>query len=162
MSAEQLCTVLIKQSEGIEAFGALEQRMQDAVLEQRWEELDRVIPASEILAGELEGLDQHRHELVAELKAAHGLAAEAPFGELLTHLSQEQQRPLAAAFRALQVSVLKVKSLTNGIDSYVRGAVRTTNRLMNEVFPDHRGTLYSRRGHRTHADGRAMVVDRRL
>lgn len=162
MSAEQLCDVLKRQSEGIEAFGALEQRMQQAVLEQRWDEIDRVIPASEALARELEALDIQRHEAVLAFKQSLGVAADAPFGELLARLPEEHRRPLATAFRSLQVSVLKVKGLTNGIDSYVRGAVKATSRLMHEVFPDHRGTLYSRRGQRAPADGRAMVVDRRL
>lgn len=162
MSAQQLCELLIRQSDGIEAFGALEQRMQQAVLDQRWEELDRVIPASEALARELETLDAARHEAVLELKRACGVAEHAPFGELLARLPEDNRRPLAAAFRSLQVSVLKVKGLTNGLDSYVRGAVKATNRLMHEVFPDHRGTLYSRRGQRAPADGRAMVIDQRL
>jgi hypothetical protein len=162
MSAEQLCELLTKQSEGIEAFGVLEQRMQRAVIAQEWAELDRVIPASEALAEQLELLDQRRHQLVSQMKRSHGVPPDAPFGELLVHLPAERRRLLATAFRGLQVAVLRVKSLTNGIDSYVRGAVKATNRLMHEVFPDHRGTLYSRLGRRSPADGRAIVLDRKL
>ena len=162
MSATLLSEYLKEQTDGIEAFGELELRMQRAVIRQEWEELDRVIPTSQTLARELESLDERRHSLVRKLKASVGLPENAPFGELVVRLPEDERAPLAQAFRALQVAVLKVRGVTSGIDSYVRGAVRSTNKLLQEVFPDHRGTFYSRLGRRSPADGRAMVVDRRL
>jgi hypothetical protein len=55
-----------------------------------------------------------------------------------------------------------VKGITGGLDSYLRGAVRTNKAVLDQIFPDQRGTLYSSRGRREDADGRAMVLDRKL
>lgn len=155
-------SALAKQAETLLEFGRLEQELQDAVLERDWPAMDSLVPRMEGLSRELAALDTRRDALFGQAKAAVGVPQNAAFGEFVQRLDEADRRDLTALFRSLQVSVLRVKSVTRGIDSYVRGSLKTTNDVLGLVFPDQRGTIYSRHGRRSPADGRAMVLDRHL
>jgi predicted transcriptional regulator len=162
MKTEQMEELLARQVEVMGEFGERQQELQDAIVAKDWPMIDSLVPRMERLSREASELDERRHALFARAKRKAGLQPEATFGELLEHVPHNERRTLAALFRSLQVAVLKVKSVTRGIDSYVRGSLRSTNELLGAVYPDQKGTIYCRRGRRSPADGRAMVLDRKL
>ncbi len=162
MRLEEIKAMLTHEAELMTEFGEREQDLQDAVLRRDWPAVDALVMTMEEQSRRFARLDERRHELVVAAKVDLGLRAEASFGELVDHVPEPDRRDLIAGFRTLQVSVLKVKSVTRGIDTYVRGSLRAAQDVLGEVFPERKGTLYSRKGRRTHADGRAMVVDRHL
>ncbi len=162
MRAEEIRTTLTEEAELLMEFGEREQELQQAVLRRDWPSVDAHVAAMVEQSRRFVRLDERRHELIAGAKADMGLRPEAPFGELVDRFPEADRQELHALFRSLQVLVLKVKSMTRSIDSYVRGSLRAAHDVLGEVFPDQKGTLYSRRGRRMHADGRAMVVDRHL
>lgn len=159
---ESVRKLLARQVELMLHFSEQQQELQDTVLGRDWATLERLIPAMERTSRESATLDSRRHELIGDLKRAVGVQADATFAELLEHFPDSQRDELSSLYRALQVAVLRVKSLTRGIDSYVRGSLRTSNEVLGAVFPDQKGTLYSRRGRKSPADGRAMVLDQHL
>ena len=154
--------ILARQAELMIHFGEQQQELQETVLARDWATLEALIPAMERTSHEAATLDGRRHELINQLKASLGVHADATFAELLEHLPENHRDELGTLFRDLQVAVLRVKSLSRGIDSYVRGSLRTSNEVLGAVFPDQKGTLYSRRGRKSPADGRAMVLDQHL
>lgn len=143
-------------------FGNREQELQTAVMQRDWPAVDKLVSVMRIMSDELAAMDERRNEAVGDLKAALGARTDASFAELLTRLPTREREEVTALYRSLQVSVLRVTSVTRGIDAFVRGSIRTTNEILGEVFPDQRGTLYSRRGQKAHADQRAIVLDRHL
>ena len=153
---------LARQAELMLEFGQREHELQQAVLDRDWPTMDALVPQMERLSRELVALDARRHALFLEAKAEVGLSEEASFSEYVQRTPAEDRHELTSLFRSLQVSVLRVKSVTRGIDSYVRGNLRTTNEMLGTLFPDQKGTIYSRHGRRSPADGRAFVVDRHL
>ena len=153
---------LARQAELMLEFGEREHELQQAVLDRDWPAMDALVPRMESLSRELAALDARRHELFLEAKAEVGLPEEASFSEYAQLVPADDRRELTSLFRSLQVSVLRVKSVTRGIDSYVRGNLRTTNEMLGTLFPDQKGTIYSRHGRRSPADGRAFVLDRHL
>lgn len=162
MSVARVKELLAAQADAMLAFGAQEQELQAAIMNREWSKIDSLVPQMQRRSSELEATDAARHEAFAVAKAELGLPAGASFLGFLERVDEEDRRELTALYRSLQVSVLRVKSVTRGIDSYVRGTLRTTNEVLGEVFPDQKGTMYSRRGKRSPADGRAMVLDRHL
>jgi hypothetical protein len=162
MRVAEIKELLAAQVKAMEEFGVREAELQSTILDRDWPTIETLLQTIQKHGAELEQLDLRREELFLQAKADAGLAADAAFGELLAHVDEVDRRELAALYRSLQASVLRVKSVTRGIDSYVRGTLRTTNEVLGEVFPDQKGTIHSRRGRRSPADGRAMVLDRRL
>jgi hypothetical protein len=143
-------------------FGNHEQELQSAVMQRDWPAVDALVTKMRAMSDELRAIDERRHAAIQAAKKDLGVNADASFAELLARLPAPEREELTALYRSLQVSVLRVTSVTRGIDAYVRGSIRTTNDILGEVFPDQRGTLYSRRGRKAPADQRAIVLDRHL
>ena len=162
MKIDEMKELLSMQADALIEFCEQEQRLQQAILKRDWLAVDALVPPMQQVSKRIRKLDRRRHTAFTEVKRTSGLRDDATFSELLQLLAEEERRELAALHRSLQVSVLKVQSVTRGIDSFVRGSLRTTHEVLGEVFPDQKGTFYSRRGHKAPADGRAMVLDRHL
>ncbi len=159
---DRVKALLAEQSAKMLAFVEQEQELQSAIMERDWQAADTLIERMRAMSSELSMLDQMRHDAVEEAKAAHGVPESAAFSDLIAQADPEQRAEINTLYRGLQVAALRITSVTRGFDAYVRGSVRTTNEILGEVFPDQRGTLYSKRGERAPADQRAMVLDRHL
>ena len=162
MVLDELLSLLHEQTREMDEFGEKENELQRAIVAQEWERMSLLTPQLELLSTELERIDAKRHEIVTELRSARGLPPESTFAELISNAEPEQRRALTDAHRALQIAVLRVKSLTSGIDAYVRGSLKTANAVLGELFPEQKGTMYSRKGMSKPAAGHAIVLDHRL
>jgi len=162
MSVVRVKELIAAQADAMLAFGTHEQELQTAIMNRDWSTIDSLVPRMQRSSAELEATDAARHDAFVVAKRELGLSSDASFSDFIDRVNEDDRRELTALYRSLQVSVLRVKSVTRGIDSYVRGTLRTTNEVLGEVFPDQKGTMYSRRGKRSPADGRAMVLDRHL
>ena len=162
MATKQLQNLLQREAKLFEKFGRREDELQRVIVGRDWDALDAIIPDLERLSFEIQATEKQRHAAVFEAKASCGKDPETPFVEYLHDLDDTERNTLATLYRALQVAVLRVKSLTGGIDSYVRGSIRTSNAVLGELFPEQKGTMYSRNGTSSPAKRTAMVLDHEL
>jgi flagellar FlgN protein len=162
MGIAHLKSQLRKQSELLSEFGKKELDLQKAILERNWPAMDSVMPDLERLSATLESVERRRHSVVVRMKAAVGLEPDAPFAELVLQSKFRDRAELTSLYRDLQIAVLRVKNQTSGIDSYVRNSVRTANTVLGELFPERKGTIYSRSGAHSPAHGSAMVLNHEL
>jgi len=162
MGIAHLKSQLKKQSELLGEFGRKELDLQKAILERNWPAMDSVMPDLERLSATLEAVERRRHSVVSKLKLAAGLEENAPFAELVLKVKLRDRAELTSLYRDLQISVLRVKNHTSGIDSYVRNSVRTANTVLGEFFPERKGTIYSRSGAQSPVRGSAMVLNHEL
>lgn len=159
---KQLKALLRKQASLLEEFAVKEHELQDAVIRRDWPAMDSVMPKLEHLSRSLESVERRRHVAVDRIKKSAGVAADAPFAELVSRAGEIDRTELTALFRELQIHVLRVKNQTGGIDAYVRNSMKTANTVLGEVFPERKGTIYSRHGRRSPLRGSAMVLNREL
>ncbi len=162
MAIAHVKSQLEKQSDLLGKFGRLEADLQEAIIERDWQTMDAVIPELERLGDELENLEREREAAVCASKEELGLAPEQSFAELLARSEPQERAELASLYRNLQIAVLRVKNQTSGIDAYVRNSIRTANTVLGEIFPERKGTLYSRTGAHRQAHGSAIVLDHEL
>ena len=146
MVTKQLQHVLEREASLFEKFGKREHELQRVIVGRDWDAMDAIIPDLERLSMEIQATEKQRHAVVAEAKTAVGFADDAPFVDYLQSLQDDAREKLTQLYRDLKVAVLRVKSLTGGIDSYVRGSIRTSNAVLGEIFPDQKGTMYGRAG----------------
>lgn len=162
MGIANLKSQLRKQTELLSEFGTKELDLQKAILERNWLAMDAVMPDLERLSTTLEAVERRRHSIVTKLKLAEGLEEGAPFAELVMKTKLRDRAELTSLYRDLQIAVLRVKNHTSGIDSYVRSSVRTANTVLGELFPERKGTIYSRSGAHAPVRGSAMVLNHEL
>lgn len=162
MRIAQLKAQLRKQNELLDSFGNLEHELQSAIIDRDWPTMDKVMPRLEHLSRDLEALERRRHDTVSKIKQAEGLNDAAPFSEVVLKAADDDRTELAELYRELQIAVLRVKNHTAGIDSYVRNSVRTANSVLGEVFPERKGTIYSRSGVQSPARSSAMVLNHEM
>jgi hypothetical protein len=162
MVLEQLLSLLQEQTRKMNEFGERESELQTAIMSQDWDGMSRLTPELDKLSRELEAIDEQRHQAVTELKSELHLPPESTFAQLISDADSAERKLLSEAHRALQIAVLRVKSLTSGIDAYVRGSLKTANAVLGELFPEQKGTMYSREGMSKPAAGHAIVLDHRL
>ncbi len=162
MGIANLKSQLRKQTELLSEFGTKELDLQKAILERNWPAMDAVMPDLERLSTTLEAVERRRHSIVTKLKLAEGLEEGAPFAELVLKTKLRDRAELTSLYRDLQIAVLRVKNHTSGIDSYVRSSVRTANTVLGELFPERKGTIYSRSGAHSPVRGSAMVLNHEL
>ena len=144
------------------AFAGKEQELQDSLLERDFAATGMVVWELERLGAEIDGVERERHAAMARALEEAGLDGRTTFSDWVSRLDETERPDLSRLYRALQVAALRVRSLTGGIDAYVRSAMRTGSAVLGEVFPDQKGTIYCRRGRNSKPDGRAMVLDRHL
>ena len=153
---------LVRQSELLSEFGRREADLQEAIIERDWQAMDAVIPDLERLGDELEHLERQREAAVSASKQELGLDPEQSFPELIAKAEPQERAELASLYSNIQIAVLRVKNQTSGIDAYVRNSVRTANTVLGEIFPERKGTIYSRTGAHRQAHGSAIVLDHEL
>lgn len=162
MGIAHLKSQLRRQADLLNQFGEKEHDLQRAIVQRDWPAMDAVMPELERLSAMLEGVEHKRYALVNRMKTAAGLSESAPFSDLVATSKPKDRVELTSLYRDLQVAVLRVRNHTNGIDSYVRNSVRTANTVLGELFPERKGTIYSRNGARSPLRGSAMVLNQQL
>lgn len=166
MSAEQiidsLCSVMLQEIELLDLLAERERELQSQLLDRDWHQLQVVIEDMTRLSEEIQRFEQLRSEAFAGLCRCYGVRAPAGFAELIARLDDTSAGRLRALYRSLKVSVMRIRSLTGGIDAFVTAGTTTMRSFLEESSPDHRGTIYGRDGNAGNGRAHAVVVDRRL
>ena len=155
-------TALIAQIELLEQLADRERELQNALLERNWQMLEEVIQEMNELARTIQQADQMRAERFSHLCRQIGLGEQSGMAEVVARLDTDDATRLRALFRRLKVAVMRIQSLTGGIDAYVASTTATMRAFLDESFPERRGTIYGRDGNADNGAGHAVVIDRHL
>jgi len=139
-----------------------EARLQLAVLQKDWIALEETVRVMRVISADIESCELRRTEGYGSLKASLGLSPEDSFYDVLSRLPLEDRQELATLYRQLRIGIAKVRSITDGIDAYVSATVGTMRDILDEIFPERKGKIYSRSGSVSSSDTSSMVVNHRL
>jgi hypothetical protein len=152
--------ILTEQVETLEMIANCERLMQAALLVKDWPSLDTLIRETASCTGEVEALEKKRHRMYRQLigsdESPGGLAG------FLETLPETERKTLSDLYRRLRIAVMNIQSVTTGIDAYVEAAGTTTREVLEEIFPERRGRIYSRSGASSAGKGTALVLDHQL
>ena len=150
------------QVELLESLAACQHRVQQAVMRKSWHELDESLHTLHTVSDRIHACEQERERCFAALQGSLGLPETAGFTVVLGYLPDESRRIVSALYRRLKIAVLRVQTITAGIDTYVSNSVETMNQIVSEVFPGARGSVYSRDGSVYGKQPPAMVINHHL
>ncbi|HUX13459.1 MAG TPA: hypothetical protein VMW87_10550 [Spirochaetia bacterium] len=139
-----------------------EARLQIAVLQKDWIALEACVREMKSLSAGVEECETRRNESYRSLKTSLGLKSGDSFYDVLARLPIDERQELVELYRRLRIGIAKVRSITDGIDAYVTATVGTMRDILDELFPERKGKLYSRTGAAASTDTSSMVVNHRL
>lgn len=136
--------------------------MQSAVIGRDWTTLEAAIGRIHDYSETLTALERERHDAYRQLRNDLGLHGDAGFYDVLTRLDNEPRARLAKLYRELKVAVMRMAGQNESLQSYVDTSSKTLNAVLEELFPQRKGTIYGRSGAVSGSDGRAFVVNQSL
>ena len=153
---------LQQQIQLLDLLSQSEHQLQHAVMHKDWQSLETTIARLYELSNQVYKCEQVRHREFTALRESMGLPETARFSALLADLSAEERLEIASLYRRLKISVLRVQTLTEGLDSYLNSTVQTMQQIVQELFPSTRGGVYSKDGNLNGTQPPAMVINQHL
>jgi hypothetical protein len=127
----------------------------------RWSEAVATAEGIQLSARSIERADAARDSAFVALREALDLPRETAFSAALPSLPADQRASLEESWRALRMSVVRLKTGSSRMRYAAESLSRMLNRILDEAFPYRKGKIYSRRGTPTSVSG-ALIVDHKL
>ena len=160
--AEHLINILKDEIELINGFAKIENTIMDSVINNSWDGLQASICRSEDISLELESLEMQRENSLNSIREITGLDADSSFYRITVELETETREQVNDLFRVLKLSVLNVQNITWRIDTYLSTVTGIMKQTLKEIYPNRRGSLYSKSGIIKEADSNPMVLNKKL
>ena len=105
--------------------------------------------------------DAARDEAFAAVREVMDLPLETTMSAILPALPDLLRSEMEESWRALRMSVVRLKTSTGRMRYSAEALAFTLNRILEQVFPYRKGKIYTRRGTPSSVSG-AVLVDRKL
>ncbi|MDA3938633.1 MAG: hypothetical protein PF693_04905 [Spirochaetia bacterium] len=161
-NTEQLIHILEKEIELINSFILVENTIMESVISNNWDVLETSINLTKDISFSIEALDKQRIDCVEILRKEVGEDIGAHFYRLTINLKIEQKNKINDLYRSFKLSVLNLQNMNWRIDNYVSTVTGIMKQTLNEIYPNRRGSLYSRSGIIKEAESNPMVLNRKL
>jgi hypothetical protein len=159
---ENLKELLNREVELLESFAREEQKLQSAIVDREWDRLEYIVNEMSEASERVLAVETERHECYTRVREELGCEAQDSFYDFASRLELGDRMEISELYRRLKVAVMRVQALTGGIGSYITSATSAIRDVLDELYPQRKGRIYSRAGHHTAPDDRAMVVDHHL
>lgn len=157
---QDFIAVLDRQTALINELSELELELQTIVADRNWERLSMVVPKMTAVSDAINESEEVRAEMVRDLSRMAGPGM--LFSELLRRLPTEARVAVTERYRNLKVAMLRLRSRSSNIDSYLRATISTQRGVLKELYPDRTSPGYSSSGDGTFNAAPAMVLDHTL
>ncbi len=152
--------ILDRQTALINELAEMELELQQIVAERSWERLHDVVPRMTELSEAINEAENERNENVERL--AHIAGPGIQFTDLLRRLPTEVRIAVTERYRNLKIAMLRLRSRSSNIDSYLRATISTQRGVLRELYPDRTTPGYTKEGDGTFTTAPAMVLDHSL
>ena len=155
-------TLKARMDQEAELFDGLQQEvdlLREAFQAKDWSAGLAIAQGMEVAARTIEEADTARDKAFGLLRSAMDLPRETAFSGLLPSLPDGQREALEESWRALRMSVIRLKTSTSRMRYSAEALAESLNRILEKIFPYRKGKIYSRRGKPTGVSG-ALLVDR--
>lgn len=152
--------ILDRQTALINELSEMELELQKIVADRDWERLTEIVPRMTTVSEAINEAEELRNQTVLELTRIAGPGV--LFSELLRRLSPEVRIAVTERYRNLKIAMLRLRSRSSSIDSYLRATISTQRGVLKELYPDRTSPGYTSDGDGTFTTAPAMVLDHSL
>ncbi len=146
MQKDDLKKLMRDQIKTLGIFCKKEEKIRNFIYEKKWRELENVIKEMSPLSEKLESQEKRRNKAFNRLKKNLGQGNDAGFYQVIVKLPENERDIYSELYRNLKIAALKIRAVTNGINTHVRAANGILRDIIEEVYPHKLGDLYSRSG----------------
>lgn len=158
----QLQLIMDKETELLNSYFTMEKDLFTAVTERNWKQLEKSVEEMEKTGEAITSVENRREEICRKLYKQYGGEGVERFYRFIQRLPEEVRNPLSESFRNMKVAVFRLQALDGQIQGYLRSAATTLKDIVEEVFPDQKGTLYCKKGKTSAPDSNPMFISRHL
>lgn len=155
---QEFATALADQARLLNELADGQSRLRDAVAARDWDALDGLLPQLTEVGRTAGQAEQRRSRALDRIAGDR----KRTFSAVLAELPDEHRKRVSAGYRDLKVAVLRLKSHTNQMDSYLRSSITTTRSVLRELYPEHASGSYTAEGQGTFQTAAAMMVNKRM
>ena len=146
----------------INRFSAAEERIKEILVEKDWPQLEKKIKEINLLALRINSTEEKRNDVYQAMKLYCRDDDIKSFYLFAAMFCPDRKDVLDSLYRELKTGVMKVKNITSRINTYVNTVVSTVEKVLDEVYPLRKGTIYNGSGSRSQVIQQPMVLDREL
>jgi FlgN protein len=161
-NTDHLIEILTKETKLVKKITTLENSIMESIIANNWNDLESLLNQTRDISTSIEGLDKQREICIEILKMETGEHHSAHFYRLTVNLDSVKKNKLNDLYRDLKLSVLNLQHMNWRIDAYVGTVTGIMKQTLKEIYPNRRGSLYSRSGILKEADNNPMVLNRKL
>jgi hypothetical protein len=151
-----------REIELLKSFIGIEEELNGLVKRRDWLHLEKTIDRLNHASSEIESREAKRHQIFSLLRDNVGLNQEDSFQTVLSKLDPPEKSRLDLLQREMKSCLIRVKSLSNGVIYYMRCMQESTRRILDELFPQRRGRIYSNSGQHSEGVNDAMIINHQL
>ena len=161
-NTEQLIEILEKEIELVNSFTKVENSILDSVIANNWDVLEFSIDQTQDISLAIESLDKEREVCVELIRKELGEDSDTHFYHLTVNMESDKKNKINDLYRELKLSVLNLQNMNWRIDTYVGTVTGIMKQTLKEIYPNRRGSLYSRSGIIKEAESNPMVLNKKL
>ncbi len=151
-----------REIELLEQFSELELSLQDCIYNRDWKGFEEVLKEMQPISEELVDVEERRNIAYDDLRIKATGREDTSFYQVVLGLPEEQREGFSKTYRKLKFTVLRLKGITEGMDSFVGSMTGTMREIMDDIFPYRKGNIYSSRGRTRQVNENPMVVNHHL
>ena len=157
----RLRNVMRREEQLLEEFGREENDIREAMVRRDWPALEQGLGRLETLSTRIVETEEKRYALATALEdgtARDDIHIEDDGRELPGEVENEIRR----LREALRARLLRVRSRNNGLMSYASAKGAVVRQILEELVPERRGRLYTRRGLSREGRSQSLLLNRHL
>ena len=160
--SENLENLMRKEIALLEKFSAVEELIKEILVKKDWPQLENRLREINSLASSINDTEDRRNDVYQAMKLYCRDDEVKSFYLFVSMFCPDRKENLISLYRELKVSVMRVKNITSRIDTYVNTVVSTVEKVLDEVYPLRKGTIYDFSGTKSQVIDQPMVLDREL
>ncbi len=143
-------------------FVRLEESVSGMVTRRDWSSMEETLATLNEMSARIEKTEGRRHEVYTDLKETLFAGDEVSFRDVLSPLPASETKTLMELQKEMRSTLVRVKSLSNGLIYYLSCMRESTSRILEEVFPQRKGKIYSSSGRTRDNIDQPRLVNQRL
>ncbi len=148
-----------KQTGSLDMF-VTEQRLMNAAMRSReWIALESAMERANRAAAELAADEKKRMEAWHSLLTDLGFPLDTPSAKVISVIPQEYRVMLGDSCRKLKTAGVRARIENESLRAFAGSAASTLAGIMEELYPDRKGTIYGRTGNARPAGAVPIVLD---
>lgn len=156
-----LASAMKSEAAVFEAYVEGQKRFADALHTRDWRELQESISLLEGISQRLSDTEQKRSALETAVRAETG-CMDSSFYHLALAAPEPQRSELADLYRKLKISAMHARFETEAAGQYAEENKSLLSGVLDALFPEKKGNIYSRSGKTVQAERDALVLNTAL